>query len=103
MFLTLSRCSADMEKPKIAGRNMLPGKKAKGITLNQDATTSRANTTKLPTTGGKGKVKRKAPTSLEVNSDTDNIYATHLTTCESEGENKEHQFVASEDDKLVAT
>lgn len=40
--------------------------------------------------------------SLGASFDSDNIYATHLTTYESEGENHETQTVASNDDELVA-
>uniref|UniRef100_M1D9J2 Integrase core domain containing protein n=1 Tax=Solanum tuberosum TaxID=4113 RepID=M1D9J2_SOLTU len=56
-----------------------------------------------PTIGGKGKGKGKAPTSPKVRSDSDDIYATHLTTSESDGEHPEHQVATSEleDDELV--
>uniref|UniRef100_M1DI48 Uncharacterized protein n=1 Tax=Solanum tuberosum TaxID=4113 RepID=M1DI48_SOLTU len=52
-----------------------------------------------------GKGKGKAPASPEAISESDGIYAAHLTTSESEGENQEYQVSTSEpeeDESLVA-
>uniref|UniRef100_M1DE57 Integrase core domain containing protein n=1 Tax=Solanum tuberosum TaxID=4113 RepID=M1DE57_SOLTU len=91
----------NMARQEVTCRNMSPRKKAKGITLKEDATASMAKATKLPTSGGKGKGKGKAPVSPEASFDSDGIYDTYFTTSESEDEHQEPPTVAFDDDKLV--
>uniref|UniRef100_M1DUG4 Putative plant transposon protein domain-containing protein n=1 Tax=Solanum tuberosum TaxID=4113 RepID=M1DUG4_SOLTU len=72
---------------------MPPRKRAKGIVINEDAATSKSKAIEPLTTSGKGKGKGKAPIaeSPEVSSDSEGVYATHLTTFESEGEQYDPQ------------
>lgn len=66
--------------------------------MNEDPTGSRAKSMKIPTTCGKekGKGKAHALASPEVSFDSDRVYVTHLTTCETEYEHHDLQDATSE-------
>lgn len=91
LFLTFYDVFADVSKTKVVGKDILLYKRSKGITIHEDETTSWEKANKLPTIGGNGKGNGRAPVpaSPKVNSDSDGVYATYLTTSKSEGE---HQY-----------
>lgn len=64
-YLNFSQCFVGMTKPKVADGEISPWKNSKGITINEDATTSRGRVTKLPIMSGKTKGKEKAHASPE--------------------------------------
>uniref|UniRef100_M1DM42 Integrase core domain containing protein n=1 Tax=Solanum tuberosum TaxID=4113 RepID=M1DM42_SOLTU len=69
-------------RTKVFERDMPLHKWARGLFIDEDATTSGAKTAKLSTIGRKRKGKYKVPVAetLEYNSDSDGVYETHLTT-----------------------
>lgn len=79
-----------MTRPKVEGRYMPPRNLAKGIKLNEGVTVSKSKSTKLSRARGKGRGKEKAPTSPDVNSYSDDMYATYLTSSERKDEHQEY-------------
>uniref|UniRef100_M1DB59 Polyprotein protein n=1 Tax=Solanum tuberosum TaxID=4113 RepID=M1DB59_SOLTU len=74
------RLAKNMTKPNKAGRNTPPRGIEKGITINEDATSSRNKATKIYTTGGKGKGKDKTVELSDANSKKDaELVATAFT------------------------
>lgn len=86
----------------VACRDMRPQKKAKGIIINEDTGTSRGQTTKISINQWERQSKIKG-ISVKANFYSDGIYATLLTTSDSEGEHYEPQIVDFMDDELIAT
>ncbi|WMV18944.1 hypothetical protein MTR67_012329 [Solanum verrucosum] len=83
---TTSRTMArGMARPKVPGRSQPPRKRARGIVINEGVTPFRTTQAIHPPIGGKGKSKGPIErTPSEESSDSMGIYATHLTTSESE-------------------
>lgn len=73
-----------MARPKVKGRDLSLRKKSNGIIINKVAPVSKERQPNfLKGEKCKGKDKEPSPTTLEESSDSDAIYATHLTTSES--------------------
>lgn len=83
-----------MTKPKVADGEISPWKNSKGITINEDATTSRGRVTKLPIMSGKTKGKEKAHHHQNT-FDSDGTYATHVATSPKKGEHRANHITVS--------
>uniref|UniRef100_M1DPD7 Putative plant transposon protein domain-containing protein n=1 Tax=Solanum tuberosum TaxID=4113 RepID=M1DPD7_SOLTU len=72
------------------GRDIPPRKRARGITINEEATASWVKATKLPPKGGKGKGKGPVElTPTEESSNSEGVHSTHLITFGSESQSEE--------------
>uniref|UniRef100_M1DTG7 Uncharacterized protein n=1 Tax=Solanum tuberosum TaxID=4113 RepID=M1DTG7_SOLTU len=94
-----------MARPKVTGWNRPPQKRARGIVINKEAAAARAMVSKPPPERGKDKVKGPVqPTLMEESFDSEGVYATHLTSSESEGHSEGSSpasFSEPKDDHLL--